>query len=142
MEEPIPQKKLYRSTRDSSICGVLGGLAEYLSVDPALMRALFLLSLFLTAFLPLALAYFAAGFIMPLPPDGFKPPELKRRFFRSTDDRKLLGIIGGLAEYFKLDPTLLRLAFIFALCLTAIAPGIIGYFAAYFVAPDNPAPQA
>ena len=34
------QKKLYRSDTDKMLCGVCGGIAEYFSVDPTLIRLL------------------------------------------------------------------------------------------------------
>lgn len=34
------KKKLYRSTRDRKIAGVCGGVAEYLNVDPTVVRAI------------------------------------------------------------------------------------------------------
>ena len=38
-------RKLYRSRRDRRISGVCGGLAEYLKIDPSLVRLLFVLGL-------------------------------------------------------------------------------------------------
>ncbi len=45
------KKKLYRSTSDKMLCGVLGGLADYLNVDATLIRILYA-----------ALSVFSAGF--------------------------------------------------------------------------------
>lgn len=45
------KKKLYRSKTDKMLCGVLGGLAEYLNVDATLIRILYA-----------ALSVFSAGF--------------------------------------------------------------------------------
>lgn len=39
-------KRLYRSRSDEMIAGVCGGLAEYLNVDPTVIRLVFLLLLF------------------------------------------------------------------------------------------------
>ena len=41
------ERRLYRSTTDRYIGGVCGGLAEYFGIDPAIIRVIFLLSLFL-----------------------------------------------------------------------------------------------
>lgn len=38
-------KKLIRSTSDRRIAGVCGGLAEYLNIDPTVVRIIFLLAL-------------------------------------------------------------------------------------------------
>ena len=44
-------KRLYRSRRNSMIAGVCGGLAEYLNMDPTVVRLIYvLLSLFTAAF--------------------------------------------------------------------------------------------
>ena len=41
-----------------------------------------------------------------------------KRLYRSSD-RMLAGILGGLAEYFKLDPALVRLGFVIGLFFSA-----------------------
>lgn len=38
-----PSRKLYRSRKDRKLAGVAGGLAEYLNVDPTLIRVLFVI---------------------------------------------------------------------------------------------------
>jgi phage shock protein C len=40
-------KHLYRSRHDRMIAGVCGGLANYVGIDPTIMRLLFVLGLFL-----------------------------------------------------------------------------------------------
>ena len=40
-------KKLYRSNTDRKLCGVCGGLAEHLDIDPVIIRLIFI---FLTLF--------------------------------------------------------------------------------------------
>jgi phage shock protein PspC (stress-responsive transcriptional regulator) len=46
---------------------------------------------------------------------------------RSRHDRMLAGVIGGLARYFGLDPTLLRIIFVLVSLFSAAFPGIIVY---------------
>ena len=41
----------------------------------------------------------------------------QKKLFRSTRDRKLAGVCGGLAEYFNIDSTLMRVIFIAFACL-------------------------
>jgi phage shock protein PspC (stress-responsive transcriptional regulator) len=36
-------KKLYRSRMDRRVCGVCGGIGEYFSIDPTLIRVLFVI---------------------------------------------------------------------------------------------------
>lgn len=38
-----------------------------------------------------------------------------KRLYRSRDERILAGILGGVSEYFKIDPTIIRLAFVLGL---------------------------
>ena len=58
-------KKLYRSTTDRKLTGVLGGVAEYLGMDATLIRIIFVLLLIFTGFMPMGLIYLVAIFVMP-----------------------------------------------------------------------------
>lgn len=59
--------------------------------------------------------------------------ESTRRLTKSND-RKIAGVCGGLAEYFDVDPTLVRLLFVvFAL---AGGPGVLVYFVMAMVMPN------
>jgi phage shock protein C len=51
------------------IAGVCGGLAEYLDMDPTLMRVLYVIVSVLSAAFPGILAYIILMFVMP-PPEG------------------------------------------------------------------------
>ena len=42
----ISEKRLYRSPKEKMISGVCGGLAEYIEIDPVIMRVLFVVALF------------------------------------------------------------------------------------------------
>ena len=56
-------RKLYKSRTNKKICGVCGGLANYLEIDPTIVRLItFLLICFVGAGL---IAYIAAALIMP-----------------------------------------------------------------------------
>ncbi|HEY2596186.1 MAG TPA: PspC domain-containing protein [Chloroflexota bacterium] len=44
--------------------------------------------------------------------------ELRNRIYRSSDERMLAGVAGGLAEYFDVDPTLIRLIWAVATLVT------------------------
>ncbi|MFA6434943.1 MAG: PspC domain-containing protein [Elusimicrobiales bacterium] len=61
-----------------------------------------------------------------------------KKLYRSKDNRVFAGIIGGLGEYYDVDPVLLRLGCIFLAAFTAFIPGIIAYIAATFVVPEKP----
>jgi len=64
---------------------------------------------------------------------------LRRRLYRSKEDRMISGLIGGIAEYLGgIDPTLLRLAFVFLTILTAFLPGIAVYILGMIIVPEKP----
>ena len=60
---------------------------------------------------------------------------MKKRIYRSEADRKIAGVCGGIAEYFEVDSTLVRLAWaIFVLCA---GTGIIAYLLAALIIPNE-----
>lgn len=60
-----------------------------------------------------------------------------RRLYRSRRDRIILGVAGGLAEYFGVDPTLARVALLVALLLTGPAAPIV-YVVLALIIPEAP----
>ena len=59
-----------------------------------------------------------------------------KKLYKSTRDRKLAGVCGGIAEYFNLDPTLVRLGWV---VLTMIGgSGILAYVICALIVPDDP----
>jgi phage shock protein C len=64
----MEKKKLYKSSTDKMLSGVLGGFAEYLGIDSTLVRLVYvLLSLFSAGF-PGLLFYIICAIIIPEPP--------------------------------------------------------------------------
>ncbi|MDF2611806.1 MAG: putative rane protein [Lachnospiraceae bacterium] len=59
----MEQKKLYRSSTNKMICGVCQGVAEYINIDPTVVRLLWVIFSF-TGFG--ILAYIIAAIIMPV----------------------------------------------------------------------------
>lgn len=64
-------KRLYRSSKNRILGGVLGGIGEYFQIDPTLIRLLFILILFFGAFFVPAIVYFIAVIIIPQDPEVF-----------------------------------------------------------------------
>lgn len=58
-------KKLYRSEENKISAGILGGIAEYLEMDPVVVRVLFVFITILTGFFPGVIFYIACLFIIP-----------------------------------------------------------------------------
>lgn len=52
-----------------------------------------------------------------------------------SSNRKLCGVCGGIAEYFDVDPTVIRLLWV-VLCLFA-GSGILAYIVAAIIMPEN-----
>jgi phage shock protein C len=59
-----------------------------------------------------------------------------KRFYRSTKDKKIAGVAGGLGEYFELDPLLARL--IFVILALAGGGGVLIYIILWIVTPEKP----
>jgi len=62
---------------------------------------------------------------------------MMKRIYRSKTDQKLAGICGGLGEMFNLDPTIVRLLFVFVTIATGIAPLVITYIVGWFIIPEG-----
>jgi phage shock protein C len=60
-----------------------------------------------------------------------------KKLYRSSKDRILGGICGGIAEYFNADPTIVRLLFVLLL-LASFGTAVIGYLIAWIIIPRNP----
>lgn len=58
-----------------------------------------------------------------------------RALRRSPDRRMIAGVIGGLAEFFGLDPTVLRVVYVIGSILSAAFPGILVYVLLWIVVP-------
>ncbi len=63
-----------------------------------------------------------------------------RKIYRSRSDKILCGVCGGLASYFRVDPTIVRLLWV-AVTVLAPAPGLILYLVACLIIPEEPGPQ-
>lgn len=53
----------------------------------------------------------------------------------SAVNKKIAGVCGGIAEYFEIDPTVVRLGWVILTLTTGILPGIVAYIAAIIMMP-------
>lgn len=60
-----------------------------------------------------------------------------KRLTRSRYDRMVAGVCGGLAEYFDVDSTLVRVAYVLISVLSAAFPGLIIYLILWLVVPEE-----
>ncbi len=55
---------------------------------------------------------------------------------RSRTNRQVAGVLGGLAEYFRVDPTLLRVIYVVGSIVSAAFPGVLVYAILWLVVPE------
>ena len=60
-----------------------------------------------------------------------------KRLYRSTKDKKLAGICGGIGEYLNADSNLIRLVFVLLLLVTGFVPFGLTYVVAWIVLPED-----
>lgn len=61
---------------------------------------------------------------------------MEKKLYRSNDNKIIAGVCGGIAEYFSLDPTLVRLGLVIFCALGG--SGIIAYIIAAIIMPKAP----
>ena len=134
----MPIRRLSRSRSNGKLAGVCAGIADYFEVDVVLVRlGWIVLSIKPGAIIGGILAYLAAWLVMPV--DDSTPAHLAgKRLMLSVSDRKLAGVCGGLAEYFEVDSTAVRLLWIvISIFAGACIGGVIAYIAAWIVMPKQ-----
>lgn len=66
---------------------------------------------------------------------------MAKKLYRSTGQKMLGGVCGGMAEYFDMDVSLVRLIFVAAALVTALLPMTFFYLIAWIVVPvERPKP--
>lgn len=59
-----------------------------------------------------------------------------KKLYRSRKNKSICGVCGGIAEYFKIDVTIIRL--IWALAILCAGTGLMAYIVCAFVIPEEP----
>ncbi len=62
-----------------------------------------------------------------------------RKLMRSRKHRMVAGICGGVADYFGIDPTIVRVIFALILIFGVFVPPILLYVVLYFIIPEEDA---
>ena len=60
---------------------------------------------------------------------------MKKRLYKSSTDKKVSGVCGGIANYFDVDPTVIRL--IWVIFTLVGGSGLIAYIIAAIIMPDE-----
>ncbi len=65
-------------------------------------------------------------------------PSAPKKLMRSRAEKKIAGVCAGLAHYFDLDVTLVRIVCLFITLASGVCPGIITYLLAWIMVPPEP----
>jgi phage shock protein C len=74
-------------------------------------------------------------------PDATAQIYPRKRLMRSSTDKKIAGVCRGLAEYFDLDPTVVRLVWFLSLFIS-FGTSVFAYIILWIVLPEAPASAA
>jgi len=62
---------------------------------------------------------------------------MAKKLTLSSTDKKIFGVCGGIAEYFDLDSSLVRIGYVFFTLFSTCFPGVLLYFVMWFVMPQK-----
>lgn len=124
-------KQLVRDEKRKILGGVCAGIAHYANVDPVWIRLLFALT---TTFYGITfLIYTILWVAMPGSYDIEEPADNKK-MFRDPEKKVLAGVSGGVAAYFGIDITVVRILFIVFTFLGGI--GFMVYIVLWVILPE------
>ena len=61
-------KKIYKSDTNKIFSGVIGGIGEYLDIDPTILRLVYILVAIMTGVFPAIIGYIVASLVVPKKP--------------------------------------------------------------------------
>ncbi len=61
-----------------------------------------------------------------------------KKLYRSNTNTVFAGVLGGIGEYYDIDPTILRLVYILITIASGFMPALIGYIIAALIMPKKP----
>lgn len=64
-------------------------------------------------------------------------PDLKPPLRRSRSDRKIAGVIAGIAKHFDIDPTTARVVYVVGSIVSAAFPGALVYIILWVLIPEE-----
>ncbi len=124
-------KYIYRSKTNKKIAGVCAGFAEYFDLDPSLVRIVWLSSILFGG--TGIFIYLIAWLIIPQNPQEVQSKSIP--FKRSSKNKIIAGICGGLGEYFQIDPVIFRLLFI--VLTLGVGFGVLAYIILWICIPKE-----
>lgn len=129
-------RRLFRSRQNSVFGGICGGFGDYWGIDPVLLRLLMVFLLVITVGLPMVVLYALAWAIIPLEPVTYSGRDYSR-LYRSKYDRRIAGVCGGIAQFFNIDSTVVRLIVVLVGLVTAVVPMVVSYIVGWIVIPSE-----
>ncbi|WP_018627695.1 PspC domain-containing protein [Niabella aurantiaca] len=109
-------RKLYRDANNKVLGGVCSGIANWINIDPSIVRVLFAIIAF-GSFGTGLLIYILLWIFLPSRNlEGYQG----KRLFRNPDDKKIGGVASGIAAYFGKEARTVRLIFVLPLILSII----------------------
>ena len=115
------RKRLHRSRNDRTIAGVVGGWAQYLGLDPSLLRLAFVILVMFTGLFPHIFLYPALAAIGPLEP--------------------LVNALSRGGDYLLAYPSFQRVVYLILTVLAGFAPAVFAYLLMAVIVPLEPKPQ-
>ncbi len=122
--------ELHRSLNNKIIAGVCGGLAESVKINPIFMRLLFTLSILWGG--SGLIIYLILWIVMP---EINYDIHFDTNIERPLQNRFFYGVCAGIAQYFKIDVTLVRIVFIISSLY--LGYGILIYLLLCIVLPNE-----
>ncbi|MEC8221276.1 MAG: PspC domain-containing protein [Nanoarchaeota archaeon] len=62
---------------------------------------------------------------------------MAKKLTKNMSDKKISGVCSGIAKYFNVDATLVRIVTILVIIFTAVVPGLIAYALAAWIMPEK-----
>jgi phage shock protein C len=127
-----PPPRLWRSRSDKVVAGVLGGLAEKFGLESRPTRILFSLLTLATGG-ALAIPYVVLWSITR----ARGPSRTLPGRWRSSSNKVIAGVLGGLAEKFDLSPNMVRFGYVTLSVFSAGFPGLLLYLILWAMTPED-----
>lgn len=125
-------KKLYRDQKRKILGGVCAGLAHYFNIDPVWPRLLFAL-LVLGSYGGLILIYIILWILLPASNELEEEGDVKK-MFRDSEKKVIGGVASGVASFFGIDLTLVRVLFVVFAIIGGI--GFLVYIILWIALPE------
>jgi len=134
-------RRFVRLKNEGKVAGICAGLAAYFDADVTIVRLVWvILSVIPGVLIGGLIAYIVAWILTPVATVDEQPVIVGKRLTRSDTNKQIAGVCGGLADFFGVDSTIVRLAaVVIAIYPGAVIGGVIAYLIAWFIMPRSAA---